>query len=66
MMPQPDVWQKPVVPDGANPSAGVAVGLRNASPRLGVGSEQPGRLSGLFFVTAEKSLVVPEVRACAL
>lgn len=63
---QPDVWQKPVVPDGVHSSAGVAVGLRNASPRLGVGSEQPGRLSGLFCVTAEKSLVVPEVRACAL
>ena len=63
---QPDVWQKPVVPASVHSSAGVAVGLRNASPRLGVGSEQPGRLSGLFCVTAGKSLVVPEVRVCAL
>ena len=59
---QPDVWQKPVVPDGVHSSAGVAAGLRNASPRLGVGSEQPGRLSGLFCVTAGKSLVISEVR----
>ena len=59
---QPDVWQKPVVPASVHSSAGVAVGLRNTSPRLGVGSEQPGRLSGLFCVTAGKSLVVPEVR----
>lgn len=55
MMPQPDVWQKPVVPASVHSSAGVAVGLRNTSPRLGVQSKQPGHLSGLFRVTADST-----------